>query len=214
MGILDGVNVEIRECGEEMMDLGGSDFVLEPMYFKWKFSDTEILKARKGIVERLGKARRMLPRGWNFKIWDAFRTVRTQTILYDDYYARLKAENPAWNEDELAKAVTIFVSFPSRDIHKPAPHNTGGALDLTLIDASGQEIPMGSEFDEFDYTSHTDYFRDKDARFHENRMLLKSAMESAGFVNYCEEWWHFSYGDQVWAKETKTDFAIYGSMEL
>ena len=45
-------------------------------------------------------------------------------------------------------------------------------------------------------------------------MLLRNVLKEVGFVNFCDEWWHFSYGDQNWAVKTDADYAIYGSMEL
>ena len=34
-------------------------------------------------------------------------------------------------------------------------------------------------------------------------------MTAAGFVNYSEEWWHYSYGDRLWAR-TFGKTPIYG----
>jgi D-alanyl-D-alanine dipeptidase len=34
---------------------------------------------------------------------------------------------------------------------------------------------------------------------HAHRQALLEAMASAGFTRHPEEWWHFSYGDQMWA---------------
>ncbi|MED4919243.1 M15 family metallopeptidase, partial [Geobacillus thermodenitrificans] len=45
----------------------------------------------------------------------------------------------------------------------------------------------------------------------ENRKLLKSIMEKAGFTNYDEEWWHYDYGNQNWALKTGNE-AIYGGV--
>jgi D-alanyl-D-alanine dipeptidase len=45
-------------------------------------------------------------------------------------------------------------------------------------------------------------------------MLLKDVLEEAGFVNYHEEWWHFSYGDLEWTRQTGTKISIYGRCEL
>ena len=39
--------------------------------------------------------------------------------------------------------------------------------------------------------------------FHERRELLRSVMEEAGFQRHPIEWWHFSYGDQLWAHFTQ-----------
>lgn len=37
-------------------------------------------------------------------------------------------------------------------------------------------------------------------------------MYKEGFANYFEEWWHFSYGDQLWATYRYKRYAIYGSI--
>ena len=36
-------------------------------------------------------------------------------------------------------------------------------------------------------------------------------MEQAGFVQHPNEWWHFSYGDQLWSWLNKKGNAIYGA---
>ena len=41
----------------------------------------------------------------------------------------------------------------------------------------------------------------------------KVAMNQAGFVQHPCEWWHFSFGDQLWAWYTKSDAAFYGAVE-
>ena len=220
MGILDKAGIEkikIIDCNEKLEVLNASEFVLSPMYYRWGFSNTEVIELRSGLIERLRSAKKTLKPGWNFKIWDGYRTLHTQGLLYEDYWNRLKKENPEWPDSELKKAVEIFVSFPSKDIALPAPHNTGGAVDLTLVDEKGNDIQMGTDFDEFHVKSYTDHFSDKtglEAIFHQNRMLLKKVLEDVGFVNYHEEWWHFSYGDQEWARQNGLNQAVYGSMEL
>ena len=37
-------------------------------------------------------------------------------------------------------------------------------------------------------------------------------MQRAGFVNYPAEWWHFSYGDKMWAAYSHKEYAIYGDV--
>jgi zinc D-Ala-D-Ala dipeptidase len=47
----------------------------------------------------------------------------------------------------------------------------------------------------------------------QRREILRSAMRLAGFVNYPLEWWHFSFGDRMWAAYAGTRRAIYGLAE-
>jgi D-alanyl-D-alanine dipeptidase len=70
-------------------------------------------------------------------------------------------------------------------------HNLGLAVDLTLVRAStGEPLDMGTPFDTFDASAHT---ANADGAVAANRQRLRRAMESAGFVNLAEEWWHYSY---------------------
>ena len=49
---------------------------------------------------------------------------------------------------------------------------------------------MGTPFDTFSAAAHTANATGAAAA---NRQLLKAAMEREGFVNYDQEWWHFSF---------------------
>lgn len=212
-------NVKIDECNEKLELLDEEEFVLEPMYFKWGHNKTPEMNLRTGVIEQLRKAKNLLRmiegcESWNIKIWDGYRTLRTQKLLYDEYYDRLKIENPDWNHNQLCKAVEIFISPPSHDKALPSPHNTGASVDLTLVDGNKTEIDMGTPFDEFTKRAFTMNFKKDVNKVHANRMLLKSVMEGAGFTNYPEEWWHYDYGNPLWAENTGKMIAKYGSAEL
>lgn len=230
-------DVKIEECAEVMELVDGQEFVLEPLYKLWGYSQTGDIALRHGVIEKLRSAQSQLRRipgceKWKLKIWDGFRTIETQGKIYQAYLNDLKARYPDWDDEKIKQAVEIFVSSPQRGKDFPPPHNTGGAVDLTLVDEYGQEVPMGTAFDEFNDRANTDHFENGEDNiknfdrlvwrfstpeclmFRTNRRLLQRIMKEAGFVNYDKEWWHFSYGDQAWAAETSSDKAIYGSIEL
>lgn len=46
----------------------------------------------------------------------------------------------------------------------------------------------------------------------ERRRLLCKVMNKEGFANYPGEWWHFSYGDQLWAAYRYKRYALYSSI--
>lgn len=79
---------------------------------------------------------------------------------------------------------------------------------------------MGTLFDEALPASHSDYFehletltpKQHEARDH--RRLLYHIMSEQGFTNLPSEWWHFDYGDQLWAYYGTHDHAQYGPAEL
>lgn len=65
--------------------------------------------------------------------WDTWRSLETQQALYDTYFNSLKIKCPELSDQELTEATQTYVSLPSRDPKKPSPHNTGGSVDLTIV---------------------------------------------------------------------------------
>lgn len=75
--------------------------------------------------------------------------------------------------------------------NKGSMHSRGLAVDLTLTDAKGDELDMGTPFDFFGPEAHTDrLFPDAQVQHHRN--LLQSLMKNYGFEGIRTEWWHFS----------------------
>lgn len=84
-------------------------------------------------------------------------------------------------------------------------HNYGCAVDLTIIDSTGKELDMGSEFDHFGKLSEPAYEwqflksgkLSKEAW--ENRKLLRKVMQSAKLNPITSEWWHFNFCSKEYA---------------
>jgi len=72
-----------------------------------------------------------------------------------------------------------------------------------LIDDTGQIVDMGSPIDELSERSLPDYYANSQEpeaqEYHTHRQLLHDVMLKAGFQRNTREWWHFSFGDQMWA---------------
>ena len=162
---------------------------------------------RKEVYERLIEAAHSLPKGYKFKILDAWRPFAFQKELFvkysDDIIKEFELEECS---DEQKKVVICkFVSDPIDDIIIPPVHTTGGAIDLTIIDENGKELDMGSEFDEFTNRTYTCFYEnEKDDTIRDNRRLLYNIMTEVGFTNLPSEWWHFDYGDRFWAFYNET----------
>lgn len=133
-------------------------------------------------------------------IWDAYRTQDTQEAIYSAYAKDIAREENISFEEAYPKAIR-FVSSPTSIF----PHGTGGAIDLTLL-VNGMPAEMGTEFDEFTPQSHKNYFHDNppknedERQAHENREVLRSAMEHAGFFGLNSEWWHYEWGTKTWSE--------------
>ena len=78
---------------------------------------------------------------------------------------------------------------------KGSMHNRGAAVDLTIVDANGKELDMGTAYDYFGKEAHHT-FTNHSAKVAENRALLKGLMESLDLKSIRTEWWHYSYRKQ------------------
>ena len=102
------------------------------------------------------------------RIYDAFRPSEAQWVLW--------RHSPDPN----------FLADPNIG----SPHSRGVAIDVTLLDTSGQELDMGTGFDEFsDLSHHGNPGISTVAR--RNRMLLLGIMTAAGWDFFKNEWWHY-----------------------
>ena len=109
-------------------------------------------------------------KGFGLKLLDCYRPRPIQQKLWD------KVPNPS------------YVTPPK----KGSMHNRGRAVDLTLVDAHGQELDMGTPFDYFGPRAHHTHTDLPDAVL-QNRQLLKGTMEAYGFRSIRTEWWHYYY---------------------
>ena len=185
-------------------------------------------RLRAGLIERLGQASAALNAsapGWRLAIFDAWRPVSVQRFMVAHAIreeCRVRGLDPAAGGDaalrQVEEAVGRFWAPPSDDPATPPPHSTGGAVDLTLADASGQLLAMGGEIDAIGPVSEPDHHaeqaridpRGSIARWHHRRRLLRHVMQAAGFAQHPNEWWHFSHGDQLWAWRSGAELAVYG----
>ncbi|MFN2433680.1 MAG: M15 family metallopeptidase [Gemmatimonadota bacterium] len=128
---------------------------------------------RAPIAERLARVHaRLRSEGLRLKLFDCYRPLSIQRKLW------------ALVPDER------YVANPE----KGSRHNRGAAVDLTLVDDSGAELPMPTEYDDFTPRAHRDYgggTADQNA----NRQRLEDAMTAEGFEPLPTEWWHFDAPD-------------------
>ena len=190
-----------------------------PPYYRRIEGSVPDLLARASVAERLAAVNaRIAAHDLELFIFDAWRPRAVQAYFHDVWMPEeLKKRHPHLAGDDLWREVGRYWSAPTKDPKGPAPHSTGGAVDLTLRWKSGGQLWMGSLFDDATAIAHRDHFERKtsdlgfsDEEARANRRLLHWLMSDAGFVGYYEEWWHFSYGDQYWAGVTDAPAALYG----
>jgi zinc D-Ala-D-Ala dipeptidase len=185
------------ECGEPL--------VLLPRYL----SATEI-HVRAGLAERLQAADRLLPDGVRLHVVEGFRAAERQHAIIASYAAELCALHPGIGPSDLERLTSRYVA--PIDV---APHVAGAAVDLTLVDARGRELDLGTPIDATPEESDGRCFfaaEDLTPTARANRRLLAHVLTDQGLVNYPTEWWHWSHGDRYWALLTGATHAVYGPL--
>jgi D-alanyl-D-alanine dipeptidase len=149
-------------------------------------------------------------------VFDAWRPRAVQAHFFDTWLpAELRRRRPDLTGAAFDEERERYWARPTADPASPAPHSTGGAVDLTIAWEDGEPLFMGSLFDDPSVISGTDYFETRadnvsteEARA--NRRILYWTMIEAGFANHADEWWHYCWGDQMWARRTGQPAALYG----
>lgn len=150
-----------------------------------KLYETNKVYLIKEAAESLVKVNQYLKKKYNLrlKIFDGYRPLSVQkkmwAIMPDERYVA----NPA----------------------KGSRHNRGCAVDLTLVDSLGNELDMGTPYDDFTEKSHIDY-KNLPERVLQNRKILQEAMTKFNFLPMRTEWWHFDY--KGWEKYPILDIKI------
>ena len=152
---------------EQISSYAENRIIYEPVYFNLGFAGSvSQCKFREGTADRLLKALDVLPQGYGFKIFDAWRTFELQITLYKAYKDMILQNYTSRTditEEETDALVNKYVSIPENDPENPPVHTTGGAVDLTIIDMDTcQELNMGTSFDFFGEKAASDYFERQD----------------------------------------------------
>ncbi len=143
------------------------NFMKETLY-----PEARCLLRRESAEKVLRVQQKLEKQGLSLKIFDAYRPLSVQKKMWAKFPLEGYVANPA----------------------KGSNHNRGAAIDVTLVDKNGKELPMPSAYDEFSERAHFDYAGGTDEE-RRNRQTLREAMQSEGFVGISTEWWHFDDKD-------------------
>lgn len=198
--------VPICECHSPLVDISKS---------KVFFSMSESAKKRGGcwvreeVADFLRAAEMFLPKGYKLHFFGGWRHFVVQMTNWESNLADKRKEFPNASESEVKRISRMTSADPTRGGF--GPHQTGGAIDLTIVDRHGKELDMGTKFSFHGPESATD-FPGITSKQRANRNMLRDAMTRAGFQNYPGEWWHYSYGDRAYAAYQRLPCAIYGEV--
>ncbi len=174
--------IDIKSVDDSIqVDLVNSD--PRKNYFKENFySGLENAYLRKEVAIKLSLAQRILKQkhsDYSLLVLDAARPRSVSRAMYD------KMKGTRFEK---------FVANPK----KGSMHNYGIAVDLTIVDESGNEIDMG--FNPFRKSTPELYWMYAKKMLgvkltntqKRNRKLLADVMKQAGFFPLSFEWWHFN----------------------
>lgn len=167
-----GIQVDLRYSGK-------NNFLGKDIYgcLSRAYAQTMLAGKLRKAAELLQKKRP----DYRLLVYDAARPLSCQWAL--------------WNAIDLPESKKpVYVADPRRG----SIHNYGCAIDLSIADASGKEIDMGTGFDFFGELAQprceTRLLRAGKLKQQqvENRRLLRTCMLQAGFTGTTSEWWHFN----------------------
>ena len=209
----------IQENRERLIQIEESHprIFISPIYYIQKVPNSlQSIHLRESAYERLMQAVSLLPENYSFIVYDGFRPLQVQQFLFNHFSAQIKKQYPTLSEQQVKQETLKYVALPSFHREHPAPHLTGGAIDLTLGDLKGNALHLGTAFDEMNEKSATRYYEEnaeENMEARDLRRMLYNSMTAAGFMNYSEEWWHYDFGNVSWARRTGSEKAIYGPIE-
>jgi len=171
----------------------------------------DTILVRDEVAKKLGAVNEVLEKslGLRLKVVYGYRHPEVQERYFYNRKTQLRTENPDLNDDELNRLTHNFVAVP--DV---AGHPTGGAVDLTIVNAAGEELDMGNVIADYRDPEIIKTFAATSKEQAANRKILHDAMVAQGFAPFYGEWWHFSYGDREWAAFYGKKEALYGAIRL
>lgn len=166
---------------------------------------------RKEVQNKLEEASTHLPSEYSFLIVTCYRSIQFQKEMYRQRQIQMAIRHPflmLFNFTRWKSMVDKFTAPPGG-----SSHQTGAAIDLTLINKKGERLDMGTSLTDFGEKvyMHTNLINEEQKK---NRKTLRDAMTKAGFVYYPLEWWHYCYGDRMWAAYNNKTECFYGPLNI
>ena len=196
----------IKEDNSPLVSLKESGFnlVFEPSIKK----DYKYL-VREAVFEKIGRISKILDKkNKKLIIRSVWRSFAHQKLLRNRRIKIIEKEQPNKSKKEINKIVSYFIAS-----EKKSMHSTGGAVDALIYDLKkdcvmdfGNNDGLHLELNKTCYPFHPDIT----PQVKNNRELLISLFDKEEFVVDPKEYWHFDYGNVIWAIEKGEKYAKYG----
>jgi D-alanyl-D-alanine dipeptidase len=206
--LTEAVQLDIRYAG-------ANNFIGRPIAGYLAASCVLTRPAASALVAAQGLAQ---AQGYALKVYDCYRPQQA----VNDFV------NWAADPDDVLQQHRFYPAVPKTElflqgyIAERSGHSRGSTVDLTLVPLGSEppqvgpfsgrydcrqekslrypdnSLEMATGYDCFDELSHTDNSQIS-AEARQNRQLLQSIMEAAGFSNYPLEWWHYTLDNEPFA---------------
>ena len=198
--------IPIKEDNSPLVSLKESGFnlIFEPASKKnYKYF------VREAIVEKIGRISKHLDKEDKVLIIrSVWRSFQHQQLIRDRKAIFLQKIHPEKSVEEIRELVSDFIAPKTKSTHA-----TGGAVDALIYDLKndcvmsfGTNDGLNIDLNKKCYPYHPDIT----AQAVKNRKLLIDLFEKEDFVCDLVEYWHFDYGNIIWALEKGKKYAKYG----
>lgn len=147
---------------------------------------------------------------------DEFREMGYRILIYDAYRPQRAVKHfLRWSKDEcdVRMREEFYPEYSNKSllveqgyIARNSSHTRGSALDITLVNAQGVPLDMGTCFDYFGKAAwHGAKGLTEEQQ--NNRAILKAVMEKHGFKPFDKEWWHYRLRGEPFP-DTSFDFPV------
>ncbi|MEH6445696.1 MAG: M15 family metallopeptidase [Oceanospirillaceae bacterium] len=165
---------------------------------------TDDWRVRIMVKEKIEQAAKQLPKGLCLMVFEAYRSIERQQMMWDAVYQNVQLASPHFNAQQIYDEAAKWISPPDGF---GSGHLSGAAIDVTLATPQRDLVDMGTGVQEFNSLTVTKAAVSQKVK--DNRDILVSCLQSQGLINYPQEWWHFSYGDRLWAELSERDYIYF-----
>jgi D-alanyl-D-alanine dipeptidase len=190
--IVPGLIVDIRYAGAH-------NFVGHPID---GYEQPRCLLTKPAAAALAEVARNLAPRGLVVKVFDCYRPARAVA----NFVRWARDLGAVAGKAEFYPEVDKRMLFRDGYISARSAHSRGSTVDLTLAEANGHELDMGTPFDFFSPRS-APAASNVSTPAKASRILLAAAMRRHGFRPYYKEWWHFTLAHEPFPN-TYFDFPV------
>jgi D-alanyl-D-alanine dipeptidase len=199
-------NIAVAEDNSPLISLKKAecDLVFEPSVI-----ESYRYLVREAVFEKVGRIGLHLNREEKkLVIRSAWRSFAHQRLIWDKRVERLQRENPEVHHKEIIRMAAYFIAPETKSMH-----STGGAVDALIYDVKndcvmdfGTNDGLKIHLSRRCYPAHPDLTSEAK----KNRRLLIDLFEDQGFTCDLMEFWHFDYGNLIWAVQKCEPHAKYG----